>query len=100
MAADGTQLPTPDGWIQEVGLALEQNSREFHATPDGWQLTLDRQNQFGLYGIHTVHVTPTDIRTRPAAVLATIERIFRERPTGFNKVRAVDEVTSLQPGLD
>ena len=28
VAVDGTRLPSPDGWIQEVGLALELNSWE------------------------------------------------------------------------
>lgn len=90
VAADGTPLPTPDGWIQEVGLALEQNSREFHSTPDGWQLTLDRQNQLATYGVLTVHVTPHAVRRQPSRVLATIERAYRERPTGFDRVRAVE----------
>ena len=90
VTADGTTLPTPDGWIQEVGLALEQNSREFHSTPDGWQRTLERQYTLAEYGILTVHVTPEAVRKRPAQVLANIERIYRERPPGFNRVIALD----------
>src|SRR5581483_7817442 len=34
LAADGSWLPTPDGWIEDVGIAIEIDSREHHATPD------------------------------------------------------------------
>lgn len=87
-ANDGKRLPTPDGWIQEVGIALEQNSREFHASPDGWHRTLDRHTKLAAYGVLTLHFTPQQVRDDPAGVLALIERAYLQRPRGFTGVVA------------
>ncbi|WP_084741051.1 type IV toxin-antitoxin system AbiEi family antitoxin domain-containing protein [Cryptosporangium aurantiacum] len=88
IAADGTVLPTPDGWIQDVGLALETDSKEFHTSPVDWQRTLERHNLLARYGIMTLHFTPREIREHPEKVLATIEQTYRERPRGFRGAQA------------
>jgi hypothetical protein len=76
---DGTQLPTPDGWLPEVGLALEVDSAEHHAGTDGWRRTLARNNELSQYGVAVLHFTPTEIRQTPRQVLATIERAYLTR---------------------
>lgn len=76
---DGTPLPTPDGWLPDVGIALEVDSAEHHSGPDGWRRTLARSNTLSQYGVAVLHFTPTEIRATPQLVLATIERAYRIR---------------------
>ncbi|GAA3384795.1 type IV toxin-antitoxin system AbiEi family antitoxin domain-containing protein [Cryptosporangium minutisporangium] len=86
VAADGTPLPSPDGWIEEVGLALEMDSDEFHTSLDDLRRTRDRHNRLATCGILTLHFSPWEIRHEPRRVLATIEAAYRGRPAGFTGV--------------
>jgi hypothetical protein len=79
IAEDGTVLPTPDGYLPVVGIAFEVDSREHHATDDGWKRTLDRGNLMARYGVIVLHITPADIRSQPAQVLRLIEHTYAER---------------------
>jgi hypothetical protein len=84
-------LPTPDGWIQEVGLALEVDSREHHASPEGWERTMERHNLLAAHGILTLHFTPRDIRDKAAHVLDRVEHAYLERRGATApRVRSVD----------
>jgi hypothetical protein len=77
--AQGTRLPTPDGWIPEAAMGLEVNSRTYHGSGDGWDSTLSRSNDLIELGAAVVHITPTEIRTNPARVLRRIERTYLAR---------------------
>jgi hypothetical protein len=79
VTANGKRLPPPDGWIQEVGLALEVDSREHHSEGEGWERTLDRSTFMGTYGVLVLHFTPRRIRESPAQVLETVEHAYLER---------------------
>lgn len=79
VAADGTQLPTPDGWIAEAALALEVDSQEFHFSAADWRRTLDRHNLLGRHGVLVLHFTPTEIRADPARVRRLVEDAYRTR---------------------
>jgi hypothetical protein len=76
MTAAGHRLPTPDGWIADVGIAIEIDSREYHTSPADWQRTLERHNEFARHGILVLHFTPAQIRKDPAKVVATVERAY------------------------
>jgi hypothetical protein len=76
---DGRPLPTPDGWIDDVGIALEVDSAEYHSKDEGWTTTLDRHNSLARYDVQVLHLTPSQIRAAPRAVLATIEETYRSR---------------------
>jgi hypothetical protein len=78
-AADGTRLPRPDGWIDDVGIALEVDSREYHLSPDDWQRTMRRHNLLSSYGALVLHFTPSEIRGRKRSVRDTVERACVER---------------------
>jgi hypothetical protein len=75
----GRPLPTPDGWIDEVGIALEVDSREYHLGPEEWQKTMRRHNTLTAHGILVLHFTPSEIRSRPAHVRQVVEQAYRER---------------------
>jgi len=72
----GGPLPTPDGWIDDVGLAIEVDSREFHESPELWAKTLRRHNQLTAAGVVVLHITPRDIRRDPGSALALIETTY------------------------
>jgi hypothetical protein len=75
----GDRLPCPDGWIDEVGIALEVDSREYHLGPEEWQTTMRRHNILATHGALVLHFTPSEIRSRPTHVRNVIETAYRER---------------------
>ncbi|HEY8474784.1 MAG TPA: hypothetical protein VIL37_19465 [Natronosporangium sp.] len=79
VAADGSRLPTPDAWIDEVGLAVEVDSREYHLAPADWQRTLHRHNQLAQHGAQVLHFPPSQIYGEAGAVLHTVEQTYLER---------------------
>jgi hypothetical protein len=82
-ASDGTTLPRPDGWFDDVALALLVHSRRHHADGDEWDHTVHSDGVFPEYGVIAVPVTPRRIRSDPAGVLRRIERAYaaaRQRP--------------------
>jgi hypothetical protein len=78
-ADDGARLPTPDGWIDDVAVALEVDSREYHLSPEDWQRTLQRHNTLGRYGVLVLHFTPSEIRERPLVVRRAVEDAYLSR---------------------
>lgn len=78
-ALDGTVLPSPDGWIPEVGIALEVDSREYHLSPEGWERTMRRHNLLASHGALVLHFTPSEARHRKRHVRATVERACAKR---------------------
>lgn len=83
----GRSLPTPDGYIEEAGLILEVDSREFHLGADGWAATLERTNRWAAAGLVVIHVRPSEIREQPLRVLAEIERAYAVRVGVQLKIR-------------
>ena len=90
-AADGTGLPIPDLWFDDVALAVQVHSRQYHEDNEDWEATVMSDGVFAEYGIPVVGVTPWAIRRRPALVLGRIERahlVAAARPR--SAVRAVN----------
>ncbi|NUT33394.1 MAG: hypothetical protein HOV79_09995 [Hamadaea sp.] len=90
---DDHLLPIPDGWLDDVGLALEVDSREYHSSPEGWVRTLERHNKLTVLGVVVLHITPRDLRRDPGKVLALIERTYLElaRKGNRHRVRRVSD---------
>jgi len=86
---DGRPLPTPDGWIDDVGLALQVDSTEYHSRGEGWTNTLDRHNALARHDVQVLHITPTEIRTLPRRVLATIEQAYLSRVASGVRARVI-----------
>ncbi len=72
-------LPTPDAYFAEARLVLEVDSRAHHTSPVDWERTMRRHNTFGARGLLVLHFSPARIRRDPVAVLAEIERAYRDR---------------------
>jgi predicted transcriptional regulator of viral defense system len=79
---DGQRLPTPDALIRDVGLAIEVDSREYHAQGTKWNRTLKRGNELTRYTYGILHITPAEIRDEPAMVLQLIEETYLRRKEG------------------
>jgi hypothetical protein len=75
---EGQRLPSPDGWIPDVAIALEIDSRQYHLGPAGWELTLSRHNLLAAAGVLVLHFTPSDVR-HAKRVVRTVEMAYRER---------------------
>lgn len=86
---DGQRLPTPDGWIDDVGLALQVDSAEYHSRDIGWTNTLDRHNELAKHDVQVLHITPTEIRTVPRRILATVEQAYRARVASGVRARVI-----------
>jgi hypothetical protein len=72
------RLPTPDGWFDDVGVAVQVHSKRYHAGELDWEKTVSGDGVFAEHGIPLVAVTPRQISSQPAAVLARIERTYEQ----------------------
>lgn len=80
-APDGTFLACPDAWWDELGVAWQIDSREWHLSPEDWEATVRRHASMTRYGVLVVHSLPKDIGRRGAEVVdevgATLEAAAR-----------------------
>jgi hypothetical protein len=77
------RLPTPDGWFDDVALAVQVHSRRYHAGELDWEATVAADAAFAEHGVPVVAVTPRQIAIDGPAVLRRIERAYlaaRARP--------------------
>jgi plasmid stability protein len=75
-APNGKRLPTPDLWIDDVGLAIQVHSARHHASAEDWTRTVRTDSALAEAGVLRLSVTPREIATEPAAVVARIEAMF------------------------
>jgi len=64
----GRFLASPDGWFDDVALAWEIDSVEFHLSPEEWDLTLRRRSAMQGEGVIVEHTRPRRLLTEPDAV--------------------------------
>ncbi|MEC3981235.1 hypothetical protein [Amycolatopsis sp. H20-H5] len=74
---DGRYLGRPDGWWDEIALAWEIDSIDFHFTKDGYARTLERNTRYAAAGIIVVQTLPSRLDKDPAGVLAELEAAYR-----------------------
>jgi hypothetical protein len=75
--ADGEYIARPDEWWDEIAMAWEIDSMEFHMGPDSYAQTLRRNTKYAEYGIIVVQTLPSRILSDPAGVLAELEAAYR-----------------------
>lgn len=78
LGPDGSQLAVVDAWNDDVALAWEMDSLEWHLSPRDYANTLRRHNALVAAGIVVVHTLPSDLRRRPAEVIATLQAAYRQ----------------------
>jgi very-short-patch-repair endonuclease len=67
-----TLIAVVDAWWEDVGVAAEVDSREYHYNAEDWQRTMQRHDRLVAHGILLLHFTPRQIRAAPAEVVAQI----------------------------
>lgn len=92
-ASTNRRLVAPDGWYDDVGLALMVHSRRWH---DGqrWVPTVERNGDLVSHGVRVLPIAPQSIAKEPARVLAVVETTYRSALTigGRPNVRAVRRI--------
>lgn len=73
----GSFLARPDAWFDDVALAWEIDSYEFHLSPSDYARTLARHAAMTAAGIVVVHTLPSRVRTEPVAVLNELRGAYR-----------------------
>jgi hypothetical protein len=74
--ASGRYIACPDGWWEDVGLAWEIDSFEFHFTRDDYARTLDRNTRYAAAGLPVVQTLPSELTHDPAGVLTKLEAAY------------------------
>jgi hypothetical protein len=74
---DGTALPTPDGYVREVALAIQVHSRAHHARDDDWEGTVEGDATLTRAGILVRGVTPRTLYVSGDRFLEDVERTYQ-----------------------
>jgi hypothetical protein len=77
LTRDGQKIARPDAWCDEVALAWEIDSKEFHFTPEGYAATLERNNRYAAAGVVLVQTLPSLLRDDPARVVAQLKAAYQ-----------------------
>ena len=70
----GEALTSPDIWLDDVGLAVMVQSRQFHADGLDWEATVEQGSDLSAVRVVVVGVTPAALVRDPEAQLRRIER--------------------------
>ncbi len=73
---EGGYVGMPDTWCDEVGLAWEIDSNEFHYSKDAYAKTLARNSRYAAVGISVVQTLPSRLRAEPEAVIAELRAAY------------------------
>ncbi|MFS8095798.1 hypothetical protein LFM09_01545 [Lentzea alba] len=74
--SEGVYAGMPDLWCDEVGLAWEIDSNEFHYSKELYAKTLARNSRYATLGIGVVQTLPSRLRAEPEAVIAELRAAY------------------------
>lgn len=77
-ARTGRFIAVADGWFDEVALAWEIDSYEFHLSPADYERTLERRAGMTAEGIVVVAHSPRQVRDRAAQVVEDLAANLRQ----------------------
>ena len=72
----GRYVATPDGWADDVGLAWEIDSFEYHFRRDDYARTVERNARYATAGVLLVQSLPTRLRQEPDRVAADLRAAY------------------------
>ncbi|AHH94188.1 hypothetical protein [Kutzneria albida] len=72
----GDLVAIPDAWFEEVALAWEIDSVEFHLGPEGYARTLARNTRYAAAGVLVVQTLPSRLRDDPRGVLDELRAAY------------------------
>lgn len=70
----GRFIASPDAWFDDVGLAWEIDSYEFHLSPEDYARTVERRSAMMAEGVVVLHTLPSKITQREPEVLDELRR--------------------------
>jgi hypothetical protein len=73
---DGRFLARPDAWFDDVAMAWEIDSRQWHLGPAEHAATLERRARLTAAGVLVVQHLPSALRQRPDEVLTDLRRSY------------------------
>jgi hypothetical protein len=73
----GEYVATPDAWFDEVGLAWEIDSFEFHFQRADYANTVSRNARYAAAGVIVVQTLPNRLRSEPDEVAAELAAAYR-----------------------
>ncbi|MGW4207018.1 hypothetical protein ACWEIJ_03440 [Lentzea sp. NPDC004789] len=76
-SSTGEQLAVVDGWWDEVGLAWQIDSLEFHLAPEDYARTMAQHSALLANGVMTVHTIPSRLKRDPAGVIDELRGAYR-----------------------
>jgi hypothetical protein len=76
VTADGMALPSPDGWIDEVALAIQVQSRQYHLRDADWEGTVATGTVFAEYLVPVLAVTPAQIAADVQSFVRRVEQTY------------------------
>lgn len=76
-SSTGEQLAIVDGWWDEVGLAWQIDSLEFHLAPEDYARTMAQHSALLANGVMTVHTIPSRLRRDSAGVINELHGAYR-----------------------
>lgn len=76
-SAAGEQLAVVDGWWDDVGLAWQIDSLEFHLGPADYARTMAQHSALLANGVMTVHTIPSRLKSDPAGVIDELRGAYR-----------------------
>lgn len=84
----GQFIGMPDAWFDDVALAWEIDSYEFHFTPASYARTLERNARYAAAGILVVQTLPSRLQRSPREVITELRAAHaaaksRPRPSGI-----------------
>jgi len=74
--ADGQFIAVPDAWCDEVALAWEIDSFEWHSDAKGYARTVARNTRYTAAGIVVVQTLPSRLRDDPAGVISDLRAAY------------------------
>jgi hypothetical protein len=73
---DGSYIACPDAWWDDVALAWEIDSYEFHFSRDGYARTVQRNGRYAEAGISIVQTLPSQLEQDPVGVLSSLRAAY------------------------
>lgn len=74
--ADGQFIAVPDAWCDEVALAWEIDSFEWHSDAKGYARTVARNTRYAVAGIVVVQTLPSRLRDDPVGVISDLRAAY------------------------
>jgi hypothetical protein len=71
-------IASPDAWFDDVGMAWELDSREWHMSPADYDLTLERRSAMIAAGILVIATQPSRIHQAAPQVLSELEGAYAQ----------------------